>query len=841
MADLDLLIKIRSDLKGLKDSVDGIQKTKKEATGLKALFTQGLGMGVGSAAVQGFTRALGAMNRQLMNSIKTGVTFNATLEQSEVAFTTLLGSAGAARKRIQELYEFSARTPFQLDEVIGANRVLQSLTQGALASEQGMKLVGDSAAAVGRNFNEVTMWVGRLYAGLESGTAVGEATLRLLEMGLVTGETKQKLDLLAASSRTSDEAIQILENTFGRFSGSMQMQSQTFNGLLSTLKDNFKGFAATSTQPLFDGLKNAMKTLLSMKDQAMGVAEGIATAWDLAFSSFKDGTWGNVITLAIQAGFEQASQAIQDLWVKVYTTSFGTDLLKHGINGVMSFANKAAKILLTLFRFPLDMLQAGLVKVASEIDVMVDRIRTLGRSTREAVTLEEALAAVREQNQANQGQAEAFLDRQLNAAREALGLKTQEKDLTDQDLSATQNLLALFDSIAKKRKEAKAAREAEAAAAAAAGTGGGGSGSTFNAKTAFENERKTLEDTRAAMAQVEGNFALTQADKWQMRKALLDTEKQILDEIIQKLEKKMALEADPAARAAMQQSLEELTQQRETSTDESFNLGADPTSFQDQFTTQMVGMLDSVGTMAEATAGLFAAPFQGALSGIQGSIQGLLQGTMTWGDALRNIGSSVVGALINSFSQMAVAWIANQLKMFLFGQKLKAADTASTAAKGAADAAAMAPAATMSSIASFGSAAALGLAAVVAALAVFGGFAKGGYTGDGGRLQPAGIVHRGEFVMDAATTRKAGIQNLESFRQLINAGSQGFAMGGAVGNAPAVSTITEAMGGSREEGGSQGINVAMFDDRSDLKRWADSEEGQTVILDVVRKNFYQLT
>lgn len=540
----------------------------------------------------------------------------------------------------------------------------------------------------------------------------------------------------------------------------------------------------------------------------------------------------------IQAGFEQAISGVQDLWVKLYSTSFGSDLVKHGTDGVMTFSVAVGKILLTAFRLPLDMLQAGLVKLMSEIDVAVEKIRTLGRSTRQAATLEEALAAVREENQDNQSKVEAFLERQLNASREILGLKTQEKDLTDQELTATQNLLALLDGISQKRKAQKEMREAEAAAATPGG-GGGAPVSTFNAETAFQTERDALEASRAAMAQVEGSFALTQADKWQIRKALLDEEAAQLDEIIKKLQAKMALESDPAARAAMQQSLEGFTQQREDNTDEQFSMGADPASFNDQFTTQMVGMMDQVGTVAQATAGLFAAPFQGALSGIQGSIQGLLQGTMTWGDALRNIGSSVVSALINSFSQMAVAWIANQLKMFLFGQKLKAADTASTVAKGTADAAAMAPAAATASIASFGAAAAIGLAAVIAAMAAFGGFAKGGYTGDGGRFQPAGVVHRGEYVMDAATTRKAGIQNLDSFRQMINSGSAGFAMGGAVGSAPAISSMQEAFGSGPSE--SQPINVGMFDDRSDLKRWADTEEGQTVILDVVRKNFYQLT
>jgi len=43
---------------------------------------------------------------------------------------------------------------------------------------------------------------------------------------------------------------------------------------------------------------------------------------------------------------------------------------------------------------------------------------------------------------------------------------------------------------------------------------------------------------------------------------------------------------------------------------------------------------------------------------------------------------------------------------------------------------------------------------VGAARAGLSGFSEGGYTGNGGKLQPAGIVHRGEFVVNAENTRK---------------------------------------------------------------------------------------
>lgn len=44
------------------------------------------------------------------------------------------------------------------------------------------------------------------------------------------------------------------------------------------------------------------------------------------------------------------------------------------------------------------------------------------------------------------------------------------------------------------------------------------------------------------------------------------------------------------------------------------------------------------------------------------------------------------------------------------------------------------------------------------------GFASGGYTGPGGMYQPAGIVHKGEYVFDQASTNRIGVSQLEALR-----------------------------------------------------------------------------
>ena len=73
-----------------------------------------------------------------------------------------------------------------------------------------------------------------------------------------------------------------------------------------------------------------------------------------------------------------------------------------------------------------------------------------------------------------------------------------------------------------------------------------------------------------------------------------------------------------------------------------------------------------------------------------------------------------------------------------------------------------------------------------------GGFADGGYTGPGGRNQPAGVVHKGEYVFDADSVRSAGgPAALEAMRR----GLKGYAGGGYVGSAPSLPRIPSRGGG----------------------------------------------
>jgi tape measure domain-containing protein len=97
------------------------------------------------------------------------------------------------------------------------------------------------------------------------------------------------------------------------------------------------------------------------------------------------------------------------------------------------------------------------------------------------------------------------------------------------------------------------------------------------------------------------------------------------------------------------------------------------------------------------------------------------------------------------------------------------------------------------------------------------GFADGGYTGPGGKNEPAGIVHKGEYVVDAETTKRIGVNNLRKL--------QGYASGGLVG-APRMPSLRA--GSSRDRTGiSVQVGVAV-DETGGLQAYVKSVSEQTV-------------
>ncbi|WP_417861832.1 tape measure protein [Vreelandella venusta] len=140
-------------------------------------------------------------------------------------------------------------------------------------------------------------------------------------------------------------------------------------------------------------------------------------------------------------------------------------------------------------------------------------------------------------------------------------------------------------------------------------------------------------------------------------------------------------------------------------------------------------------------------------------------------DILKSIGQTVLGSLLKSFIKLGVQMLVNAA----MGEAAGTAAAAASMAQGQAVLAAWSPAAIAVNTATFGAASGVGLASYLSAQAAGAmaslaggakGFASGGYTGAGARNEPAGIVHRGEYVMPKHIVDQPGMrQTLEAMRR----------------------------------------------------------------------------
>ncbi|WP_373766561.1 tape measure protein [Glaesserella sp.] len=102
------------------------------------------------------------------------------------------------------------------------------------------------------------------------------------------------------------------------------------------------------------------------------------------------------------------------------------------------------------------------------------------------------------------------------------------------------------------------------------------------------------------------------------------------------------------------------------------------------------------------------------------------------------------------------------------------------------------------------------------------GFATGGYTGDGGKYTPAGIVHRGEYVITKEATSRLGLDYLN----YLNYGKRGFATGGGVGVPRVPSTPTHF-------GGSQNVTVTVINNGKPTSAEVETQkDGQDLAITV---------
>lgn len=231
---------------------------------------------LGGAAKLGLAvTGVGALTGAVTGLASGMVSGNAEFERYETQFGVLLGSAEAAKARLGELAEFGAKTPFELPQVVRADKILQGF---GLHSEQAAKkfgfsgeeirtIAGDLAAGTGADFEMMSTLIGKFASG-----ATGEAISRFQELGITTREELAGLGLEFSKSgqlmSPLPEALNtVLKVAQDKFGGMMDAQSSTFEGMVSNLQDWMGATKRTIMQPIFEVLREKLGDLLGFLNQ----------------------------------------------------------------------------------------------------------------------------------------------------------------------------------------------------------------------------------------------------------------------------------------------------------------------------------------------------------------------------------------------------------------------------------------------------------------------------------------------------------------------------------------------------------------------------------------------
>ena len=232
-----------------------------------------------------------------------GISFNASIEQYQTSFEVMTGSAEKAAQITQQLKQIAANTPFELPQLADTTQLLMNYGFTADDAMKKMQMLGDISQGSADKMTRIATAYGQMSSAgkvsLEDVKQMIEAGFNpLQEISKSTGESMASLyDRISDGSLSVDEITASMERSTsagGKYFQSMDKQSQTLNGKISTLKDTFNEFAGKAMQGLSDVLSNtvipALTGVLSHSDEIMAVLNAllpVIVAVGSAFAAWK--------------------------------------------------------------------------------------------------------------------------------------------------------------------------------------------------------------------------------------------------------------------------------------------------------------------------------------------------------------------------------------------------------------------------------------------------------------------------------------------------------------------------------------------------------------------------
>lgn len=263
MADYTLSAQITGDSSGLQKAVSTAEKAvssfeKKMSTVSKTLDSVGKAMSDAGKKITLVETAIAGVG-------VVGIKYNATMEQYATSFEVMTGSAEKAAETVDKLKDIAASTPFEMPDLAETTQLLMNYGFTADDALEKMQMLGDISQGSAEKMQRIATAYGQMSSAgkvqLEDIKQMIEAGFNpLQEITESTGESMASLyDRISAGTISVDEITAAMVRSTsegGKYFQSMDKQSQTLSGQLSTLKDNAQSLLGNLTTGVFEKLAN---------------------------------------------------------------------------------------------------------------------------------------------------------------------------------------------------------------------------------------------------------------------------------------------------------------------------------------------------------------------------------------------------------------------------------------------------------------------------------------------------------------------------------------------------------------------------------------------------------
>jgi len=250
----DLIVRIGADTRDLNKQLGRVQREMRSMTGNLTQLGQNM-----TRAITVPLAGLGAL------AVKSA----ADLEKLEASFVSLTGGVDQAAAMMKQLNEFTASTPFQIENVANAARqLIASGTEIGEVNNQ-LRFLGDIAATSGVTIEEIAAIFAKVNA---KGKVELENLNQLAERGIpifkaladATGLPADSLGAGAVSVEQFNTVLKSFAEEGGFAAGAMERLSQTAAGQFSTALDNLKLAGASIGELLLPAVNSLLQLIIKL-------------------------------------------------------------------------------------------------------------------------------------------------------------------------------------------------------------------------------------------------------------------------------------------------------------------------------------------------------------------------------------------------------------------------------------------------------------------------------------------------------------------------------------------------------------------------------------------------